>query len=105
MLCLIEIGEQQVAQEETERLYLQQFAVLKGEIQQQKQAIDRQTVYHESLRNILKKMMHLWIDDQDNFDDFEDNLTLVTTLYAFSPKEMHLLRQYLAKYKELKCID
>ncbi len=70
IVCPIKIGEQQVAQEETEKLYMQQFAVLKGEIQQQKQSIDRQTVVHESLRNIVKKMMHLWIDDEDNYDDF-----------------------------------
>lgn len=41
----IEINEQQVAQEETERLYLQQFSVLKEEIQGQKQTIDKQTMY------------------------------------------------------------
>jgi hypothetical protein len=76
--------------------------VLKQEIQEQKHALDRQQLYYESLRNILKKMMNFWIEDDDNYDDFEDNLTLVTTIYKFTPKEMDLLKLYLRKYRELK---
>jgi hypothetical protein len=75
---------------------------LKHEIQEQKQALDRQQLYYESLRNILKKMMNFWIEDDDNYDDFEDNLQLVTTIYKFTPKEMDLMKLYLRKYRELK---
>lgn len=48
-------------------------------------------------------MMYFWVDEEDNFDDFEDNLTLLTTMYVFSPKEMGLLRGYLGRYKQIKC--
>lgn len=75
---------------------------MKHEIQEQKQALDRQQLYYESLRNILKKMMNFWIEDDDNYDDFEDNLQLVTTIYKFTPKEMDLMKLYLRKYRELK---
>lgn len=47
-------------------------------------------------------MMNFWIEDDDNYDDFEDNLNLVTTIYKFTPKEMDLLKLYLRKYRELK---
>jgi hypothetical protein len=77
---------------------------LKNEIQQQKKAIDTQTVYYESIKNILKKMMSLWLDDEDNFDDFEDNLKLITSIYKFNQKDLELMKNYLMKYKKLKNI-
>jgi hypothetical protein len=33
-------------------------------------------------------MMNFWIEDEDNYDDFEDNLQLITTIYKFNSKEM-----------------
>ena len=47
-------------------------------------------------------MMNFWIEDDDNYDDFEDNLQLVTTIYKFTSKEMDLMKLYLRKYRELK---
>jgi hypothetical protein len=81
-----------------------QFSVLKSEITLQKQTIDNHTVYYESIKNMVKKMMSLWLDDDDNYDDFEDNLKLLNSVYKFNQKEMELVRKYLKKYKELKGI-
>jgi hypothetical protein len=53
---------------------------------------------------MVKKMMSLWLDDDDNYDDFEDNLKLLNSVYKFNQKEMELVRKYLKKYKELKGI-
>lgn len=58
---IIKITEQQTIQEEAERLHVQQYSVLKSEITQQKQSMDKYQLYHESLRNILKKMMNFWV--------------------------------------------
>jgi hypothetical protein len=49
-------------------------------------------------------MMNFWLDDEDNYDDFEDNLNLITTIYKFNQKELDLLRKYLTMYKLLKHI-
>lgn len=85
--------------EEGEKLHLQQYSVLKAEIHEQKVALDKQQLYYESLKNIIKKMMNFWIEDDDNYDDFEDNLQLITTIYKFNTKEMELLKLYLKKYR------
>lgn len=50
-------------QEEMEKLHLQQYSVMKGEIKHQKETMDRQLMHYESLRNIIKKNMMYWIDD------------------------------------------
>jgi hypothetical protein len=31
-------------------------------------------------------MMNFWVDDEDNYDDFEDNLTMITTIYKFNQR-------------------
>ena len=78
---------------------MQQYNVLKSQIVNQKQSIDKQTVYYESLKNVFKKMMNFWIDDEDNYDDFRDNLMLFGSIYEFNKKEQGLLNMYLEKYK------
>ena len=50
-------------------------------------------------------MMKFWVDDEDNYDDFEDNLTLVTTIYKFNASDLQLIKKYLQKYKQLKHIE
>jgi ribosomal protein S17E len=50
-------------------------------------------------------MMHFWVEEDDNYDDFEDNLKLVTNICGFSQKEVRLMESYLEKYKELKDIQ
>ena len=60
---------------------MQQYNVLKTEIVHQKQDIDKQTLYYESLKNVFKKMINFWIDDEDNYDDFRDNLMLFGSIY------------------------
>lgn len=39
--------------------------------------MNRQIAYFESLKNIFKKMMLFWIEDEDNYDDFEDNIRIL----------------------------
>jgi len=60
---------------------MQQYNVLKSEIVNQKQSMDKQQLYYESLKNVFKKMINFWIDDEDNFDDFRDNLMLFSSIY------------------------
>lgn len=43
-----------------------------------------------------------WIDDEDNYDDFKDNLCLFKTIYTFNKKELEFIDSYLKKYKEIK---
>ena len=83
---------------------MQQYSTLKHEITEQKHNLDKQQLYYESLKNIFKKMMMFWIDDEDNYDDFKDNLCLFKTIYTFNKKEMDVVDNYLKKYKEIKCI-
>ena len=81
-----------------------QYSILKNEITEQKLSIDKQQLYYESLTNIIKKMMVFWIDDDDNYDDFKDNLYLFRSIYNFNKKEVETIDGYLKKYKELKHI-
>lgn len=81
-----------------------QYSILKNEITEQKLSIDKQQLYYESLKNIIKKMMVFWIDDDDNYDDFKDNLYLFRSIYNFNKKEVETIDGYLKKYKELKHI-
>ncbi len=39
--------------------------------------------------------MKLWIEDEDNYEDFEDNLKLMATIYKFNAKEHMLIGKYL----------
>ena len=48
---------------------MQQYSTLKHEITEQKHNLDKQQLYYESLKNIFKKMMMFWIDDEDNYDE------------------------------------
>ncbi len=49
----------------------------------------------QSLKNIYKNTMEIWIDHEDQIDDFIDNLKMFETVGNLLPKEKARIPVYL----------
>ncbi len=56
----------------------------------------------QSLKNIFKNTLQLWIDDNDNHDDIKDNIVLYINICKLNQNDKRKLNQYLEKYRYSK---
>ena len=56
----------------------------------------------QSLKNIFKNTLQLWIDDNDNYDDIKDNIVLYINICKLNQNDKRKLNQYLEKYRYSK---
>lgn len=56
----------------------------------------------QSLKNIFKNTLELWVDDNDNQDDIKDNIVLYINICRLNETDKRKLNQCLEKYRYSK---
>lgn len=96
--------EKEEVEEENENRFMNQCNVYKREIKEHKKLNDLLEMSVQSLRNIFKNMLEIWVEEGDNEDDLRDNLVLYANICKLTDTEKKRIAVYLATYRDFKKI-
>ena len=81
---------------------MNQCNIYKKEIKEHKKQIDVFEMNFQSLVNIVKNILEIYSDDEEQEDDFRDNMTMLARIGKLSEKDRSRINYYIHKYLEIK---
>ncbi len=84
---------------------MNQCNIYKKEIKELKNKVDNLEMNFQSLKNIFKNCMEIWVDEMENEDDLRDNFTIYKKIAKLTETESTRLNYYIFRYREIKGID
>lgn len=87
-------------EEENENRFMNQCNIYKREIKEHKKTVDQLEMNCQSLRNIFRNLVEIWLEPSDNEDDLKDNLVLYANITKLNEQDKKKLALFLQKYRE-----
>lgn len=78
---------------------MNQCNIYKKEIKEHKKTLDILEMNYQSMKNLMKNIMEIWVSEDDMEDDLRDNMELYGKVAKLSDKERSRLNYYIMKYK------
>lgn len=84
---------------------MNQCNIYKKEIKEHKKQIDLFEMNFQSLVNIIKNILEIYSDEDDQEDDFRDNMTMLARIGKLNEKDRTRINYHIHKYLEMKQIQ